>query len=137
MFLTATTRHPKLCASGLSNLFSLQNNGLLKRITNWIRNLDNLQLLPQKCLAFREVCTCVRDWGAETPKTRKIIQTIGYAHRYCLRSSLGEHALQFLHSFPTANFLQIAWVNSSNAWVTQNARAIMWANTRKTVRKIE
>lgn len=25
----------------------------------------------------------------------------------------------------------------SNAWVTQNTRAIMWANTRKTVRKIE
>lgn len=130
----SNNRHPKLCALGLSNfsLFSLQNYGLLQTTTNWIRNLDKLQLLPQKYLAFREVCTCVRDWGAETPTTRKIIPTIGHTCRYCLRSCLRGCTLQFLHSFLTASFLQM-----SNVWVTHNARAITWANTRKTVRKAE
>lgn len=114
---------PKPDALGLSNysLFSPQNHGLLKRITSWVRNLENLQLLPQKCLAFREVCTCVPNWAAETSNPGKIIQPIGYKCRYCLRSCLRVWTPQFLHSFSRVNFLQV-----SDAQISQNIRAIMW-----------
>lgn len=84
---------PKPDALGLSNysLFSLQNCNAPNRITSWVRNLENLQLLLQKYLAFREVCTCVRNWAAETWNPRKIIHSISYRCRCSPGATPGVH----------------------------------------------
>lgn len=96
---------PKPNALGLSKYsFSyVQNCDLLKRGTGRIRNLECC-LLPQKYFAFRDICTCVRNWAAETSNHRKIILYTGYKSRFSLRKCFRVCTLQFLQSYPGVIF---------------------------------